>query len=161
MFLWASKKRERMKNLWKSKKIFLKILVQYKSKENSHALYASNNRCSYIIVIRIYEFLKLYLLQIYIWRHSRSFLFIKIKILQGYIYLLYLFKYLFMIFIIFTIDWFNYLFIRKLYLLEVMLLDWIIKLKSIIYVLLQIVYFQKFSMPVTWIFYVSFHIPSI
>ena len=39
---------------------------------------------------------------------------------------------------------FNYLFIRKLNLLEVMLLDWVIKLKrSIIYVLLQIVYFQK------------------
>ena len=39
---------------------------------------------------------------------------------------------------------FIYLFIRKLYLLEVMLLDWIIKLKrSITYVLLQIVYFQK------------------
>ena len=39
---------------------------------------------------------------------------------------------------------FIYLFIRKLYLLEVMLLDWIIKLKrSIIYVLLQIVYFRK------------------
>ena len=36
------------------------------------------------------------------------------------------------------------MFIRKLYLLEVILLDWIIKLKrSIIYVLLQIVYFQK------------------
>ena len=39
---------------------------------------------------------------------------------------------------------FIYLFIRKLYLLEVMLLDWLIKLKrSIINVLLQIVYFQK------------------
>ena len=38
---------------------------------------------------------------------------------------------------------FIYLFIRKLYLLEVMLLDWLIKLKrSIINVLLQIVYFQ-------------------
>ena len=56
-----------------------------------------------------------------------------------------------MIFIIFTylftylfIYFFNYLFIRKLCLLGVMLLDWIIKLKrSIIYVLLQIVYFQK------------------
>ena len=36
------------------------------------------------------------------------------------------------------------MFIRKLYLLEVILLDWIIKLKrSIIYVRLQIVYFQK------------------
>ena len=43
-----------------------------------------------------------------------------------------------------NIYFFNYLFIRKLYLLEVILLDWIIKLKrSIIYVLLQIVYFQK------------------
>ena len=39
---------------------------------------------------------------------------------------------------------FIYLFIRKLYLLEVTLIDWIIKLKrSIINVLLQIVYFQK------------------
>ena len=39
---------------------------------------------------------------------------------------------------------FNYLLIRKLNLFEVMLLDWVIKLKrSIIYVLLQIVYFQK------------------
>ena len=64
---------------------------------------------------------------------------------------MYLFKYLFMIFIIFIylfiyllIYFFNYLFIRKLYLLEVMLLDWIINLKrSIIYVLLQTVYFQK------------------
>ena len=55
-----------------------------------------------------------------------------------FIYLfIYLLTYLFIYF-------FNYLFIRKLYLLEVMLLDWIIKLKrSIIYVLLQIVYFQK------------------
>ena len=50
------------------------------------------------------------------------------------IYYIYLFTYLF----------FNHLFIRKLYLLEVMLLDWIIKLKrSIIYELLQIVYFQN------------------
>ena len=50
---------------------------------------------------------------------------------------IYLFIYLF-------IQFFNYLFIRKLCLLEVMLLDWIIKLKrTIIYVLLQIVYFQK------------------
>ena len=61
---------------------------------------------------------------------------------------MYLFKYLFMIFMVFIyllcIYFFNYLFIRKLYLLKVMLLDWIIKLKrSIIYVLLQIVYFQK------------------
>ena len=39
---------------------------------------------------------------------------------------------------------FNYLLIRKVSLLEVMLLDWIIKLKrNIIYVLLQTVYFQK------------------
>ena len=54
-----------------------------------------------------------------------------------FIIFIYLFIYLFIYF-------FNYLFIRKLYLLEVMLLDWIIKLKrSIIYVLLQIVYFQK------------------
>ena len=55
-----------------------------------------------------------------------------------FIYLsIYLFIYSFIYF-------FNYLFIRKLYLLEVMLLDWIIKLKrSIIYALLQIVYFQK------------------
>ena len=70
-----------------------------------------------------------------------------LKILQGYIYLLYLFKYLFIIFIIFIylfIYLFNSLFITKLYLLEVMLLDWIIKLKtSIIYVLLEIVNFQK------------------
>ena len=37
-----------------------------------------------------------------------------------------------------------YLFIRKLYLLEVMLLDWLVKLKRIIInVLLQIVYFQE------------------
>ena len=58
-------------------------------------------------------------------------------------YLLFLFKYLFIIYILF-IYLFIYLFIRKLYLLEVMLLDWIIKLKrSIIYVLLQIVYFRK------------------
>ena len=54
-----------------------------------------------------------------------------------YLYIIYLFIYLFICFS-------NYLFIRKLYLLEVMLLDWIIKLKiGIIYVLLQIVYFQK------------------
>ena len=47
--------------------------------------------------------------------------------------LIYLFIYLF-----------NYLFIGKVYLLEVMLLDWVIKLKrSIIYVFLRIVYFQK------------------
>ena len=39
---------------------------------------------------------------------------------------------------------FIYLFIRKLHLLEVLLLDWLIKLKrSITNVLLQIVYFQK------------------
>ena len=70
--------------------------------------------------------MKLHLLKIYIRRHSRSFLFIIIKDIYLFIYL------------------FNYLFIRKLYLLEVMLLDWIIKLKrSIIYVLLQIAYFQK------------------
>ena len=51
--------------------------------------------------------------------------------------LIYLFTYLF-------IYLFNYLFIRKLNLLKVMLLDWVIKLKrSIIYVLLQIAYFQK------------------
>ena len=37
-----------------------------------------------------------------------------------------------------------YLFIRKLYLLEVMLLDWLVQLKRIIInVLLQIVYFQE------------------
>ena len=37
-----------------------------------------------------------------------------------------------------------YLFIRKLYLLEVMLLDWLVKLKRIIInILLQIVYFQE------------------
>ena len=68
------------------------------------------------------------------------------------IFITYLFKYFFMIFILFIylfiiyllIYFSNYLFFRKLYLLEVMLLDWIIKLKrSIIYVLLQIVYFQK------------------
>ena len=54
-----------------------------------------------------------------------------------YLFIIYLFIYLFVCF-------FNYLFIRKLYLLEVMLLDWITKLKrSIFYVLLQIVYFQK------------------
>ena len=42
------------------------------------------------------------------------------------------------------IYFFNYLFIRKLYLLDVILLDWIIKLeRNIIYVFLQIVYFQK------------------
>ena len=58
---------------------------------------------------------------------------------------IYLFIYYFIyLFIYLLIYFFNYLFIRKLYLLEVMLLDWIIKLKrSIIYVLLQIVYFQK------------------
>ena len=51
---------------------------------------------------------------------------------------------IFIIFIYLFIYFFNYLFIRKLYLLEVMLLDWITKLKrSIFYVLLQIVYFQK------------------
>ena len=45
---------------------------------------------------------------------------------------------------LFTYYLFNYLFIRNSFLLEVMLLDWIIKLKrSIIYVLLQIAYFQK------------------
>ena len=60
-------------------------------------------------------------------------------------YILYLFIYLFIcLFIYLLFFFFNYLFIRKLYLLEVMLLDWIIKLKrSITYVLLQIVYFQK------------------
>ena len=48
-------------------------------------------------------------------------------------YILYLSSYLFI-----------YLFIRKLYLFEFMLLDWLIKLKrSIISVLLQIFYFQK------------------
>ena len=53
--------------------------------------------------------------------------------LSIYLFIIYLFIYLI-----------SYLFIRKLYLLEVMLLDWIIKLKrSIIYVLLQIVYFEK------------------
>ena len=42
------------------------------------------------------------------------------------------------------IYFFNYLFIRKSYLLDVILLDWIIKLeRNIIYVFLQIVYFQK------------------
>ena len=51
---------------------------------------------------------------------------------------------IFIMFIYLFIHLFNYLFIRKLNLLEVMLLDWVIKLKrSIIYVLLQIVYFQK------------------
>ena len=67
------------------------------------------------------------------------------------IFITYLFKYFFMIFILFIylfiyllIYFSNYLFFRKLYLLEVMLLDWIIKLKrSIIYVILQIVYFQR------------------
>ena len=57
--------------------------------------------------------------------------------------LLYLFIYLF---IHLLICLFIYLFIYLLesYLLEVTLVDWIIKLKrSIIYVLLQIVYFQK------------------
>ena len=50
-----------------------------------------------------------------------------------FIYCIYLFIYLFI-----------NLFIRKLYLLEVMLLEWIIEFKrSIIYVLLQIVYFQN------------------
>ena len=61
------------------------------------------------------------------------------------IYLLYSFIFLFVyLFIYLLIYFFNYIFIRKLYLLEVVLLDWIIKSKrSIIYVLLQIVYFQK------------------
>ena len=63
------------------------------------------------------------------------------------IYLLYLsiyLWYLLCLFIDLLIYFFNYLSIRKLYLLEVMLLEWIINLKrSIIYVLLQIVYFQK------------------
>ena len=62
-------------------------------------------------------------------------------------YLLYLsiyLWYLLCLFIDLLIYFFNYLSIRKLYLLEVMLLEWIIKLKrSIIYVLLEIVYFQK------------------
>ena len=50
-----------------------------------------------------------------------------------FIYCIYLFIYFFI-----------NLFIRKLYLLEVMLLEWIIEFKrSIIYVLLQIVYFQN------------------
>ena len=54
-----------------------------------------------------------------------------------YLFIIYLFTYL-------LIYFFNYLFIRKLYLLKVIPLDWIIKFKSsIIYLLLQIVYFQK------------------
>ena len=71
---------------------------------------------------------------------------------------MYLFKYLFIfvlfiylsiclfifLFIYLFIYFFNYLLIRKLYLLEVMLLDQRIILKrSVIYVLLQIIYFQK------------------
>ena len=60
-----------------------------------------------------------------------------------YIYCIYLLIYLWYLFMTF-IYLFIYLFIRKLYLLEVTLIDWIIKLKrSIINVLLQIVYFQK------------------
>ena len=50
---------------------------------------------------------------------------------------------MFISFLYLLIYLFNYLFIRKLNLLEVMLLDWVIKLKRSIYVLLQIVYFQK------------------
>ena len=58
-----------------------------------------------------------------------------------YIYYLLIYLYMYLLMYLFTYL-FNYLFIRKLFLLEVMLLDWIIKLKrSIIYVLLQIVYF--------------------
>ena len=60
-----------------------------------------------------------------------------------YIYCIYLLIYLWYLFMTF-IYLFIYLFIRKLYLLEVTLIDWIIKLKrSIINVLLQMVYFQK------------------
>ena len=88
--------------------------------------------------------MKLHLLQIYTWSHSRSFLFIIIKDIfyeDIFIYCIYLFIYLCIYLFIYL---FNYLFTRKLYLLEVMLLDWIIKLKrSVIYVLLQTVYFQK------------------
>ena len=62
-----------------------------------------------------------------------------------YLIFIYLFYYLFIYLLIYLLTYlFKYLFIRKLYLLELMLLDWLIKLKrSIIYVLLQIVYFQK------------------
>ena len=80
-----------------------------------------------------------------------------------FIYLsIYLFACLFVcLFVSLLIDWFNYLFIRKLYLLEVMLLDWIIKLKrSILYVLLQIVYFLKVlnvSDMEFWIFLIGIH----
>ena len=59
--------------------------------------------------------MNLHLLQIYIWRHSGSFLFIIIKdrFYEDYIYLLYLFNYLFMIFVIFIDS-----FISSIYLLE-------------------------------------------
>ena len=55
-----------------------------------------------------------------------------------------------------------YLFIRKLYLLEVMLLDWLVTLKrSITNALLQIVYFQEVVNVSDMEYLGSFHVPSI
>ena len=55
-----------------------------------------------------------------------------------------------------------YLFIRKLYLLEVMLLDWLVTLKrSITNAILQIVYFQEVVNVSDMEYLVSFHVPSI
>ena len=90
----------------------------------------------YIIKDRFYEDIFIYCiyLSIYLFIYLFSYLFIYLFI--------YLFNYLFIYLFIYL--FFNYLFLGKLYLLEVMLLHWIIKLKrSIIYELLQIFYFQK------------------
>ena len=55
-----------------------------------------------------------------------------------------------------------YLFIRKLYLLEVMLLDWLVTLKrNITNALLQMIYFQEVVNVSDMEYLVSFHVPSI
>ena len=92
---------------------------------------------------RFYEDVFIYCmyLSIYLWYLWYLLIYIYIYLFILF-YFIYLFIYLFTYLPIYL--FFKYLFIRKLYLLEVMQLDWIIKSKrSIIYELLQIVYFQK------------------
>ena len=111
-----------------------------------------------IIKDRVYEDIFIYCiyLSICLWYLLYFFIYFIDWLIDLYILFIYLFIYLLIYQLIdlstyLLIYLFNYLFTRKLYLLEVMLLDWIIKLKrSIIYVLLQIVISRRFSMSVIW-----------
>ena len=101
--------------------------------------------------------MKLHLLKIYIWRHSWFWLIRMFYIVVDFLFIIIGGLDLFMVFV-YYVYLFIYILIRKLYLLEmmvseIMLLDWLIKLKrSVISVLsiLNCLFYRRFSMSVTW-----------